>query len=146
MAEQLCECGRDSHMDQLTNYPVGTRVILLQYGEAVVREHCDDGRAAFLLSNGEVRTFHGVDSWVASVELPPVTEVEYPMLAEVIVNQGERIKRMEAEIERLRAALDNVGNRLFKKVDSQFICVGMVSWQRLDEASEVINDALKVKP
>ena len=56
------------------------------------------------------------------------------------------VKELEAEIERLRAALVSVGNRLFKKVDSQFICVGMVSWQRLDEVSEVINDALKVTP
>ena len=53
------------------------------------------------------------------------------------------IAERDAEIERLRSALVSVGNRLFKKVDSQFICVGMVSWQRLDEASEVINDALK---
>lgn len=139
MAEQLCECGRDSHTDQITKYPVGTRVILLQYGEAIVREHCDDGRAAFLLSNGEVRTFHAIDSWVASVELPPVVEVEYPMLAEVIVNQGERIKRMEATIERLRAELESEQARTICAMCGEELTRmatnhgGLVTWQPMDD-------------
>lgn len=88
-----CSCGAESHMDQIEKYPVGAKVFISLLGSAIVREHCDDGRASFLLDNGEVHTFHGADSWVISAELPPVDA------------RDAKIAELEAEIARTKDVL-----------------------------------------
>lgn len=83
-------CGLADHLDQIEKYPVGTKVHLLEYGEATVTGHCDDGRAVFDVGEAG-HTFHYVDSWVASVELPPVDV------------KDARIAELEAEVAQLKA-------------------------------------------
>lgn len=61
-----CSCGAVDHMDQVEKYPVGTKVMLRDYGIAEVEHHCDDGRAIFNV--GSVgHTFHAADTWVIEV-------------------------------------------------------------------------------
>ncbi len=88
--KEFCSCGAESHMDQVEKYPVGAKVILHQYGDAVVAGHCDDGRARFITANGGVQTFHYPFSWIQKTIAPPV-EVT--------------IEKLESEIERLRSEI-----------------------------------------
>lgn len=88
MAKESCECGAPNHMSQIEQYPVGTKVILNQFGEAVVTHHCDDGRAVFETSTGG-HTFHFPVGWIKKTIAPEVDE----------------LAQANATIERLRAAL-----------------------------------------
>lgn len=64
-----CSCGAVDHMDQVDFYPVGTKVLLSKYGNAIVTGHCQDGRAVFEGSNAGY-TFHNTNGWVLSVKYP----------------------------------------------------------------------------
>ena len=87
---EVCSCGAPSHMNQIEHYPVGTKVILHQFGEAVVTHHCDDGRAVFETADAG-HTFHYPFSWIQKTIAPP---------AEVTIAE------LNATIERLRSELE----------------------------------------
>ncbi len=60
----MCKCGLDGHLDQMLHV-VGSRLRLHDpIGECAVIGHCDDGRAMLETTNGEVHTFHHLDSYV----------------------------------------------------------------------------------
>ena len=88
MSKESCECGAPNHMSQIEQYPVGTKVILNQFGEAVVTHHCDDGRAVFETSTGG-HTFHFPVGWIKKTIAPEVDE----------------LAQANAEIERLRSEI-----------------------------------------
>lgn len=83
-----CSCGLDSHMDQVRNYPVGTKVALKidTGGTCKIVGHCEDGRALVEYPNRHIHTFHDLDSYVERIELPPPT-----------------VEALQAEIARLKA-------------------------------------------
>lgn len=81
-----CSCGLESHMNQITDFPVGARIFFKQGPPGMVVDHCEDGRAMIAYPNGDVHTFHRIESHIERVELP-----------------GPTVEALQAEIERLKA-------------------------------------------
>ena len=68
MTIEHCFCGATSHFDQITKYPIGTRLTLFeQKSPGAVIGCCDDGRAIIDV-DGVIHTFHYLDSFVSSVD------------------------------------------------------------------------------
>lgn len=92
-----CSCGRDNHMDQIKNYPVGAKVHFSDGKVGKVFGHCEDGRAQ-LYMDGRERIFHDIELYVERIELPPPTVEEL---------QAEN-QRLRSQVERLTAQLERI--------------------------------------
>lgn len=90
-----CSCGLDSHMNQITDYPVGAKVHFVDGIVGEVSGHCADGRA-IIYAEGRGHTYHHIQTFVDHVELPGPT---------VEALQAEN-QRLRSQVERLTAQLD----------------------------------------
>lgn len=82
------ECGR-SHRHQVTDFPVGSYAMINDYGLCRVTSHCDDGRATFVILEGdkvdEVHTFHDGDGWLLHTIRIETIDLEEQIIMGVVV-------------------------------------------------------------
>jgi hypothetical protein len=106
----ICSCGLDSHMNQITDYPVGTKILFEDGKTGEVFGHCADGRATLYIE-GKVHTFHHLESFVEQIALPPPS---------IEALQAE-IARLKAENEQLQETIHQLVTDICELTDTDMV-------------------------